>query len=85
MRVITLNDLAKRTDLEIAVLFHVATQAVGGTIPGTPARDAVIVSLPNIDRARGGDRKAALSAASKGLSSPIFTPTAAGSSRRSSG
>ena len=45
MRVITLNELNSRTDLEIAVLFHIASQALGRTTPGTPARRAVISSL----------------------------------------
>ena len=52
MRVITLNELTSRTDLEIAVLFHVASQALGRTTPGTPARRAVISSLQNIIWAR---------------------------------
>lgn len=52
MRVITLNDLANRTDLEIAVLFHIASQALGGTVSGTAERQAVIASLQNISQAR---------------------------------
>jgi hypothetical protein len=52
MRVITLNELTGRTDLEIAVLFHVASQALGRTAPGTSARRAVISSLQNISQAR---------------------------------
>lgn len=38
MRVITPNELAGRTDYEIAVLFHMASQALGRTVPGAPAR-----------------------------------------------
>ena len=53
MRVITLNDLTSRTDLEIAVLFHMASQALGRTNPGTTERKAVIASLQNISQARG--------------------------------
>jgi hypothetical protein len=58
MRVITLNELTGRTDLEIAVLFHVASQALGCTLPGTPARRAVIASLQNISEARAARHKA---------------------------
>ena len=58
MKVITLNELASRTDLEIAVLFHMASQALGRTTPGTPARRAVISSLQNISQARADRHKA---------------------------
>ena len=58
MRVITLNDLAGRTDLEIAVLFHIASQSLGCTAPGTTARRAVISSLQNISEARAIRHKA---------------------------
>lgn len=52
MRVITLTELTNRTDLEIAVLFHMASQALGRTTPGTAGRQAVIASLQNIGQAR---------------------------------
>lgn len=52
MRVVTPHELANRTDLEIAVLFHMASQALGRTMPGTPARQAVIASLQAISHAR---------------------------------
>ena len=52
MKVITLNELTTRTDLELAVLFHIASQALGRTAPGTPVRRAVISSLQNISEAR---------------------------------
>jgi hypothetical protein len=52
MRLITDSELANRTDLELAILFHVASQALGRTRPGSPERQAVIASLQNISRAR---------------------------------
>jgi len=52
MRLITDTDLASRTDVELAVLFHMVSQALGRTRPGTPGRQAVIASLQNISRAR---------------------------------
>jgi hypothetical protein len=52
MRLISETDLASRTDLELAILFHMASQALGRTEPGSPARQAVIASLQNISRAR---------------------------------
>jgi hypothetical protein len=58
MKVITLNDLTTRTDLELAVLFHVTAQALASTAPGTPARRAVIDSLQNISQAQADRHKA---------------------------
>ena len=58
MRVITLDELNSRTDLELAVLFHVTAQALASTTPGTPARRAVIDSLQNISQARADRHKA---------------------------
>ena len=52
MRLITDSELASRTDLELALLFHMASQALGRTRPGSPGRQAVIASLQNISRAR---------------------------------
>ena len=58
MKVITLNELTTRTDLELAVLFHMTAQALGRTAPGTPERRAVIDSLQNISEARADRHKA---------------------------
>jgi len=52
MRVITDSDLAARSDAELAVLFHVVSQALGRTEPETPARRTAIASLQTISRAR---------------------------------
>lgn len=52
MRLITDNELTSRTDVELAVLFHVVSQALGSTKTGTPARRTVIASLQNISQAR---------------------------------
>jgi hypothetical protein len=52
MRVITDNDLAARSDAELAVLFHVVSQALGEAKPATDHRKRVIASLQNISRAR---------------------------------
>ena len=52
MKLITDTELSSRTDVELAVLFHMAAQALGRTAPGTPARRTVIASLQNIARAR---------------------------------
>lgn len=54
MRLITESELAGRTDVELAVLFQVVSQALGETVPGTPERRAVIESLRNISMARAG-------------------------------
>jgi len=52
MRLITEFDLKSRTDAELAVLFHMAAQALAATIPGTPSRRTVIASLQTISKAR---------------------------------
>lgn len=52
MRVITDNDLAARSDSELAVLFHVVSQALTQAQPATEQRKRVIASLQNISRAR---------------------------------
>jgi hypothetical protein len=52
MRLITDIDLTSRTDAELAVLFHMAAQALAASDPGTPGRRAVIASLQNISKAR---------------------------------
>jgi len=52
MRLITDTELSSRTDVELAVLFHMAAQALGHTAPGTQERQTVIASLQNISRER---------------------------------
>lgn len=52
MNLITDYDLAGRTDVELALLFHMVSQALGHTRPGSPDRDKVIASLQNISRAK---------------------------------
>jgi hypothetical protein len=52
MRLITDTELAGRSDVELAVLFHMAAEALATTAPGTAARNAVIASLQNITRAK---------------------------------
>jgi hypothetical protein len=52
MRLITDSELANRTDLELAILFQIASEALGRTRPGSPERQAAIASLQNIGRAR---------------------------------
>jgi hypothetical protein len=52
VRLITDTDLASRTDVELAILFHMVSQALGRTKPGTPGRQTVIASLQNISQAR---------------------------------
>lgn len=52
MRLVTDTELTARTDVELAVLFHVVSQALAAAKPGTPARRAVIASLQNISKAR---------------------------------
>jgi hypothetical protein len=52
MRLITDTELTGRSDVELAVLFHMAAEALATTVPGTAARDAVIASLQNICRAK---------------------------------
>ena len=51
MHLISKSELAIRSDVELAVLFSVAVQALGWTKPGTPEKDRVIASLQNISRA----------------------------------
>ena len=53
MRVITDNDLAARSDAELAVLFHMVSQGLAAAEPHTDRRRRVIASLQNISRARG--------------------------------
>ncbi len=52
MRLITDTELTGRTDAELAVLFHMVSQALAAAKPGTPARRNVIASLQNISTAR---------------------------------
>lgn len=52
MRLITDSELANRTDLELAILFQIASEALGRTRPGSPERQTVVASLQNISRAR---------------------------------
>ena len=48
MRLITDTELTNRTDVELAVLFHMVANILGRTRPGTPERGRVIASLRNI-------------------------------------
>ncbi len=50
MRLITETELTGRTDVELAVLFQMVSQAAAK--PGTPARRAVNSSLQNINSVR---------------------------------
>lgn len=52
MRLISDTELASRTDLELAVLFQVASEALATAKPGTQERRDVIASLQNISRER---------------------------------
>ncbi len=52
MRLITDTELTSRTDVELAVLFHMVSNALAVAKPGSPARRTVIASLQNISRAR---------------------------------
>ena len=52
MRLISNTELASRTDAELAVLFHMVSNDLGRTKPGTLDRRKVIGSLQNISQAR---------------------------------
>jgi hypothetical protein len=52
MRLITETELTGRTDVELAVLFQIVSQALAAAKPGMPARRAVIESLQNISSVR---------------------------------
>jgi hypothetical protein len=52
MRVITDSDLAARSDAELAVLFHVVSQALAQAKPASEQRRSVVASLQNISRTR---------------------------------
>jgi hypothetical protein len=52
MRLITDTELASRTDVELAVLFQVASEALASAKPGTQERRDTIASLQNIGRER---------------------------------
>ena len=52
MRLITETELTGRTDVELAVLFQVVSQALATAKPGTPARQTIIASLQNISSVR---------------------------------
>ena len=52
IRLITDTELASRTDVELAVLFHMVSNALAVAKPGSPARRTVIASLQNISRAQ---------------------------------
>lgn len=52
MRVITDNDLATRSDAELAVLFHMVSQVLATTEPQSDRRRRVVASLQNISRAK---------------------------------
>jgi hypothetical protein len=52
MRLISDTELTGRTDVELAVLFHMVWQALAAAKPGTPTRRTVIASLQNISKAR---------------------------------
>jgi hypothetical protein len=52
MRVITQEELASRTDFELAILFGMAAEELGRAKPGSPARQALIHSLQNISQER---------------------------------
>ena len=52
MRMISTAELTSRTDVELAVLFHMVSNALAVAKPGSPARRTVIASLQNISRAR---------------------------------
>ena len=45
MRLITNTELSSRTDVELAVLFGIFSNALGQTTPGRPDRRSVIASL----------------------------------------
>jgi hypothetical protein len=57
MRLITDTELTSRSDVELAVLFHMVSNALADARPGSPARRRVIASLQNISRARAGRHK----------------------------
>lgn len=57
MRLITDTELTNRTDVELAVLFHMVANALGQTRPGTPERGRVVASLCNISQARSNRHK----------------------------
>jgi hypothetical protein len=52
MRLIIETELTGRTDVDLAVLFQMVSQALAAAKPGTPARRAVITSLQNISSVR---------------------------------
>jgi hypothetical protein len=52
MRVITQEELASRTDFELAILFGMAAEELGRAEPGSPARQALIQSLQSISLER---------------------------------
>ena len=57
MRLITDTELTSRTDVELAVLFHMAAKELAQTKPGTPERRTIITSLQNISLARTDRQK----------------------------
>lgn len=52
MKSITDTELTRRTDVELAVLFQIASEALAVTKPATPERRAAIDSLQNISHER---------------------------------
>lgn len=58
MRPITDTDLSGRSDVELAVLFQVVSEALADTAPGTPERRTVIDSLQTISEARSARHRA---------------------------
>ena len=52
MRMISTAELTSRTDVELAVLFHMVSNALAVAKPGSPGRRTVIASLQNISHAR---------------------------------
>ena len=57
MRVITQDELAGRTDFELAILFGLAAEELGRAKPGSPARQALIRSLQNIGLERAARQR----------------------------
>ena len=57
MRFITREDLASRTDFELAILFGLAAEDLGRAEPGSPARQALIQSLQNIGLERAARQR----------------------------
>ena len=57
MRLITDKELTSRTDVELAVLFQMVSNALAHAQPGSPGRRRVIASLQNISHEQAGRHK----------------------------